>query len=53
MPTNNKKPSNPDLSTLLEGLVAADIEFILVGGLAAVIQVNLGKVKYKNRFPSA
>ncbi len=38
MPTNNKKPSNPDLSTLLEGLVAADIEFILVGGLAAVIQ---------------
>jgi hypothetical protein len=27
-----------DLSTLLEGLLAAEIEFVLVGGLAAVVQ---------------
>jgi len=27
-----------DLSALLEGLIAADVKFILVGGLAAVIQ---------------
>ena len=38
MPTNSKKPSGPDLSALLEGLIEADIQFILVGGLAAVIQ---------------
>ena len=38
MPTKSKKPSGPDLSALLEGLVEADIQFILVGGLAAVIQ---------------
>jgi len=38
MPTNRKKPSGPDLSALLEGLIEADIQFILVGGLAAVIQ---------------
>jgi hypothetical protein len=38
MPTNSNKPSGPDLSALLEGLIEADIKFILVGGLAAVIQ---------------
>lgn len=38
MPTNSKKPSGPDLSALLEELIEADIQFILVGGLAAVIQ---------------
>jgi len=38
MPTKSKEPSGPDLSTLLEGLIEADIKFILVGGLAAVIQ---------------
>ena len=38
MPTNSKEPSGPDLSALLEGLIEADIKFILVGGLAAVIQ---------------
>ncbi len=38
MPTNSKAPSGPDLSALLEGLIEADIQFILVGGLAAVIQ---------------
>ena len=38
MHTNSKGPSGPDLSALLEGLIEADIEFILVGGLAAVIQ---------------
>jgi hypothetical protein len=27
-----------DLTTLLERLLAADIEFVLVGGLAAVVQ---------------
>lgn len=37
MPTNNKPPS-PDLSAIIEGLLKADIQFILVGGLAAVIQ---------------
>ncbi len=38
MHTNSKGPSGPDLSALLEGLIEADIKFILVGGLAAVIQ---------------
>ena len=38
MPTNSKEPAGPDLSALLEGLVETDIKFILVGGLAAVIQ---------------
>ena len=28
----------PDLSAILEGLLQADVEFILVGGLAAVVQ---------------
>jgi hypothetical protein len=30
--------ASADLSTLLEGLLAADVEFVLVGGLAAVVQ---------------
>ena len=38
MPINSKKSTGPDLSALLEGLVEADIKFILVGGLAAVVQ---------------
>ena len=38
MPTNSKEPAGPDLSALLERLIKADIEFILVGGLAAVVQ---------------
>lgn len=37
MPTN-KKPQATDLSTLLTGLNEAGVEFIVVGGLAAVIQ---------------
>mgnify|MGYP006303772661 FL=1 len=36
--SNNGKAENPGLSELLEGLSHAGIEFILVGGLAAVIQ---------------
>ncbi len=31
-------PKSADLSTLLERLLEADIEFVLVGGLAAVVQ---------------
>jgi hypothetical protein len=38
MHTNDEKQKTIDLSTIIEGLVKADIEFILVGGLAAVIQ---------------
>ena len=38
MPSNNKKPKGSDLSAILESLIKADIQFILVGGLAAVIQ---------------
>ena len=38
MPTNGKEPTGPDLSALLEGLIETDIKFILVGGLAAVVQ---------------
>ena len=34
----SKKEKNVGLSSLLEGLINARIEFILVGGLAAVIQ---------------
>ena len=30
--------TGPDLSALLEGLIKADVNFILVGGLAAVVQ---------------
>jgi len=38
MPTNIKKPTEVDLSAIIEGLIKADVKFILVGGLAAVIQ---------------
>ncbi len=38
MPLNNEKPAIIDLSTLLEGLLETGVDFILVGGLAAVIQ---------------
>jgi hypothetical protein len=38
MPSNSKKTKGADLSAILESLIKADIQFILVGGLAAVIQ---------------
>ena len=38
MPTNSNKTPEAGLSALLEGLLKADVQFILVGGLAAVIQ---------------
>ena len=38
MPTNIKQTSEADLSAIIEGLIKADVKFILVGGLAAVIQ---------------
>ena len=37
MPTGDGEPVNVDLGAILEGLVKADIDFILVGGLAAVV----------------
>ncbi len=38
MHTSNKNSINPDLSAILEGLIKAEVKFVLVGGLAAVIQ---------------
>jgi len=38
MPTGGKKPTSASLSEVLEGLLEAGVDFILVGGLAAVIQ---------------
>lgn len=38
MPTKGRKPTGADLSEILDGLLKADIKFILVGGLAAVVQ---------------
>ena len=38
MPTGGKKPTSASLSEILKGLLEAEIDFILVGGLAAVIQ---------------
>jgi hypothetical protein len=38
MPTSSKEMTGPDLSAILEGLTKADVNFILVGGLAAVVQ---------------
>lgn len=38
MPTGGRKPASANLSEILEGLLEARIDFILVGGLAAVIQ---------------
>jgi hypothetical protein len=38
MPTGSEKPTALDLSAILEGLLEVGIKFILVGGLAAVVQ---------------
>jgi predicted nucleotidyltransferase len=38
MPTGGKKPTSASLGEILEGLLEAGVDFILVGGLAAVIQ---------------
>ena len=38
MPTGGRKPTSASLSEILEGLLEAGVDFILVGGLAAVIQ---------------
>ena len=38
MPSENKKPRVSDLSALLKGLNEAGVEFVLVGGVAAVAQ---------------
>jgi hypothetical protein len=38
MHSDNGEPTAPDLSAILEGLANAGVEFILAGGLAAVIQ---------------
>ncbi len=38
MPTNIKKTQEANLSAIIEGLIKAEVKFILVGGLAAVIQ---------------
>ena len=38
MPTGGRKPTSASLGELLEELLKAGVDFILVGGLAAVIQ---------------
>lgn len=38
MHSSSRKPIVADLSAILEGLKKADVKFILVGGLAAVVQ---------------
>jgi len=38
MHTSNKNSTDVNLSSILEGLIKADVRFILVGGLAAVVQ---------------
>ncbi len=38
MPTGGRKPTSASLGEVLEGLLEARVDFILVGGLAAVIQ---------------
>lgn len=38
MHTSGKKSASADLSAIIEGLIKADVKFILVGGLAAVVQ---------------
>ncbi len=38
MPLKNEKKQITDLGGLLKGLHEADVEFILVGGMAAVAQ---------------
>lgn len=38
MPMGRGEPTSVNLGAILEGLIEADVEFILVGGLAAVVQ---------------
>ncbi len=38
MPTGGRKPTSVSLSEVLEGLLKTGVDFILVGGLAAVVQ---------------
>ena len=38
MHTNSKNTPSADLSAIIEGLIKADIQFIIVGGLATVVQ---------------
>ena len=38
MPTDSGEPSSIDLGAILESLIEAGVDFILVGGLAAVVQ---------------
>ena len=38
MHTDKKRVSSPDLGALIEALTGAGVEFIIVGGLAAVVQ---------------
>ena len=38
MPTGSGEPTSVNLGAILEGLIEAGIDFILVGGLAAVVQ---------------
>jgi len=38
MHTSSKKSTGADLGAIIEGLIKADVKFILVGGLAAVVQ---------------
>lgn len=38
MPTSGRKTTNASLGKIIEGLLEAGVEFILVGGLASVIQ---------------
>lgn len=51
MPTSSKKSIGTDLSAVLEGLIKADVEFILVGGLAAVVQGAPVTTKDRQRLP--
>lgn len=38
MPIKKEKSSSPDLGALIEGLTRAGVDFIIVGGMAAVVQ---------------
>ena len=38
MPTGSEESVSPNLGALLEGLLEAGVDFVLVGGLAAVVQ---------------
>ena len=38
MPTGDGEPTSVNLGAILEGLIEAGVDFILVGGLAAVVQ---------------